>query len=76
MNNANDPAFPCDPDVNGNELGVTKRELFAAMAMQGVLANPDWTSQANSQAEEVSMAVGYAVMAADALIAKLNETST
>lgn len=50
--------------------GLTKRELFAAMAMQGLLSNP-----------EVHKAGGYtradlaaeSVMQADALIEALNE---
>jgi hypothetical protein len=33
----NDPAFPCVPQ-HGSADGLTKRELFAAMAMQGLLA--------------------------------------
>jgi hypothetical protein len=32
----NDPAYP----MHGFNKGLTKRELFAAMAMQGLLANP------------------------------------
>ena len=32
---ANDPAYPTPTDA-----GLTKRELFAAMAMQGLLSNP------------------------------------
>ena len=40
------PAYPCFKSTNtaGDEWsftgGLTKRELFAAMAMQGLLANP------------------------------------
>ena len=38
--NGNDAAYPSDPDQYSPEFGLTKRELFAAMAMQGLLANP------------------------------------
>jgi hypothetical protein len=41
--NAEQPAFPQElPAGNGNTVslhGLTKRELFAAMAMQGILAS-------------------------------------
>jgi len=38
MNNADQAAYPCN--TNGFSAGLTKREQFAAMAMQGLLANP------------------------------------
>jgi hypothetical protein len=42
MENKNKPAFPPgNPMVIGNE-GLTKREMFAMAAMQGMLANPKW----------------------------------
>lgn len=47
------------------ETGLTKRELFAAMALQGLLANPN---QGSGLAAE-------AVEAADALIDALNKGS-
>ena len=67
----NMPAFPCDvfdPDVKGSEQseGLTKRELFAAMAMQGFLANPQSTQEWLREFLAVS-----AVGAADALLAEL-----
>ena len=45
----NEPAFPCDvfdPQVNGMEQheGMSLRDYFAAKAMQGILANPDWSA--------------------------------
>jgi hypothetical protein len=37
---ANDPAFPLHPDIQEPWMnGLTKREYFAAMAMQGLLAS-------------------------------------
>jgi len=42
LNNADKPAHPVKPEViQGNQqvyIGLTKREQFAAMAMQGLLA--------------------------------------
>lgn len=40
MTNPNDPAYPMPTDAYHNH-GLTKRERFAAMAMQGMLASPD-----------------------------------
>jgi ribonucleotide monophosphatase NagD (HAD superfamily) len=42
--------------------GLTKREYFAAMAMQGLLSNPNTIFETH-----------YAVIIADALIAELNK---
>lgn len=59
-----DTAFP---SAAGETIGLTKREYFAAIALQGLLAsdttNHDkWTDIAES-----------AVLSADALIAELNK---
>jgi len=64
----NVPAFPCQNDTSCGDLmpGLTKRELFAAMAMQGILANDDCSS-----AEWIAK---EAVKSADALLAALKET--
>ena len=63
--NAQSPAYP------QNELyysGLTKRELFSAMAMQGMLAN---YFQAAPDLDDLStMATGIA----DAMLAKLDKT--
>lgn len=73
MNNADKPAFP-EITTEYNEYrsewvdvkkpGMTKREYFAAMAMQGILANPNRINKLNYAAEE-------SVNEADALIRKL-----
>jgi len=57
-----DQAFPNRPGLVG---GLTKREWFAAKAWQGILASADWDGSWSDVA-------GYAVRAADALIAELN----
>jgi len=65
---------------SGVELnkGLTKREYFAAMAMQGLCATFSGSPNAERQAEKVgktlseTMAI-YAVDVADALINALNE---
>lgn len=79
MTNPNDPAFPSatpipkrdwhpedvklyEEYVNG---GLTKREWFAGMAMQGILTNPVGTGK--NTVQELSL------IYADALIAELSK---
>ena len=79
MTDPNSPAFPI-PDVlpsgqggiidlrgtaNSPSKGLTKRELFAGLAMQGILANPSGDTREERSVVELS------VCAADALIAAL-----
>lgn len=65
----NDPAFPFQ-DNEGDFLsgGLTKREYFAAAALQGLLANP-WAMQEYVELDR--HALGYA----DALITALNTSA-
>ena len=64
--NDNAPAYPCMS--YSAPSGLTKRELFAAMAMQGILANPcRQTSTSETYAEAAIDGVRYA----DALLAEL-----
>ena len=69
MSKANESAFPCP--MGGDwpewERGITTRELFAAMAMQGFCANPTMTG--NTPGEMARYSTGQA----DALIAELNK---
>ena len=51
-----------------HQEGLTKRELFAAMAMQGCCSN--YNIWSNTSAREIA---GHAVEQADALIAELNK---
>ncbi len=70
----NEPAFPMPPSVDAQgktldvgQIGLTKRELFAAMAMQGNLANPDASYNWSGLAED-------SCHAAEALLAELDKT--
>ena len=65
MNNGNELAFPLVGREDYN-AGLTKREWFAGLAMQGMLSDP---KQAGSS-DEIAH---YAVYAADALIKELEE---
>ena len=58
-------AFPSNILFNSNLNGCTKRELFAAMAMQGILAND------NNNEFTASGAAFSAIEYADALLAEL-----
>lgn len=75
MTNANDPInLGSESDKCGNpikeHLGLTKREYFAAMAMQGVLAN---NSDGNTN-WDYDIIGEHCTKAADALITALNKT--
>ena len=82
MTNGNDLAYPTF-DQNGicpsSSEGLTKREYFAAMAMQGLCQEGAWSKTIQNQSEALgstsseSIAV-YAVDLADALIEALNKT--
>lgn len=66
---ANENAFPLHKPRNTDipaftAYGLTKRELFAAMAMQGLFSNPDDRGHVAEYAR-------FAVKAADALLAEL-----
>ena len=65
--NGNDAAYPNNfvPERYNPEFGLTKRELFAAMAMQGILLSDRATSAEGR--------VYHAVKHADALIAELSK---
>jgi hypothetical protein len=75
MTNANDPLHPLSwtsrpdgvPELNTLNKGLTKREYFAAMSLQGLLAH-GWN------VHEYKDSAIHATKAADALINALNET--
>jgi len=83
----NEPAFPqhrvqksnLDKDTIHYDLvgGLTKREYFAAAALQGMLSNGDLSdvfNENNTPAEEVPKLVAEcSIEIADALIEKLEE---
>ena len=67
------------PDGNVTCLGLTKREYFAAMAMQGLLANPNTSHQIESQYGKIGaneanrILVNTAAELSNTLIKALNE---
>ena len=69
MSNPYDFAFPGVNLNGGQEVGLTKREYFAAVALEGLLAQEteDWRFDKPEQAAK------RAVTYADALLAALEE---
>lgn len=65
MSGENDFAYPCGSGDIRDPCGLTKRELFAAMAMQG-LSGASWTESVS--ADDIAR---YSVQQADALLAAL-----
>lgn len=72
MSNGNDTAFPIvHPDGSGVQyFGLGKREYFAAMALQGILANSMYESP---RREKLGLMAKDAVSAADALLDALTK---
>jgi len=65
MKNGDKGAYSQTPEsYAANEIGVTKREYFAALAMQGLCAVPTLT---------IKLSAAMAVKAADALIDELDK---
>lgn len=66
------PAFPQPMEMRATEslyfAGLTRRELFAAMAMQGICARPGGAQPYTEQ-----YVVTWACQYADALIAELDK---
>lgn len=66
---ANDAAYPIANGVLEWQGGLTKREYFAAMALQGMLAD-----RRLYHPDDMESACSDAVKMADELINKLNQT--
>lgn len=82
--NPNDSVYPqiINSETNGlqySEGGLTKREYFAAMAMQGTLANPEGMEYLSKRYGNHDFPSAFASIAAksvqlaDALITELNK---
>jgi hypothetical protein len=66
----NESAFPIIAEDYIIDGGLSKREYFAAMALQGIIANKDGLDI------KIERIVESAVDTADALIEELNKTKT
>lgn len=65
MKNSESGAFPSNTII-GREDGLTKREYFAALAMQGILAS-------TSNSFSVEQVIDVAITLADKLLSKLEQ---
>lgn len=73
-NNSNVPIYPIPhPSSEYDYFGLTKREYFAAMAMQGLLAANQPMPITESMDGYLKTLSVTSVLAADALIAELNK---
>jgi hypothetical protein len=71
MENGKKPAFynPNSYSMQGDDgIGLTKREYFSGLAMQGMMANQNLTSTENDTIAKWSVEI------ADALLAELEKT--
>lgn len=69
----NDTAFPLKNEPNCNDYeGLTKREYFAGLALQGILAACSHDPEVGGQPHEFAE---YAVECAERLINALNQVS-
>lgn len=79
MENKNQPAFAavCDNTNPYLQEGLTKREYFAAMAMQGLLSNPEWMKEYKGEKYlmESDIVAELAIKNADAVLEALSTPS-
>lgn len=80
MENKDKPAFPISGDqlsendeLFNSDFGLTKREHFAAMAMQGLLAANSPCLHGNVEMPVASEIANWSVLMADALLIKLEQ---
>jgi len=75
MKNGNTPAYPLQAERHDPVWGLTKREMFAMAAMQGMLANSHvgqgFKPFSHMTDEEIAQ---WSVKQADALLAELEKT--
>ena len=67
MTNSQDPAYPLPSD--SDTPGLTIREYFAGLALQGIMSQPENGAQHIPQ-----LVAEWAVSCADALISELNKS--
>jgi hypothetical protein len=78
MNNADKPIYPIispSGDYKNDELGLTKREYFAGIALHIMLSNPDWMKDYKHDAWKIryNEIAEASVKAADELLKQLEQ---
>lgn len=76
MNNRDQPAFPNHPNPAADR-GLSKREYFAGLAMQGILSSKTalYTNNGGSTEKSAKAKAEVAVALADALLAELERST-
>jgi hypothetical protein len=79
MKNSKPTAFgygftTADGSSHVEEKGLTKREYFASMAMQGLLSNPEWMKEYKGEKYlmQSDILAEVAIKTADTMLAKLS----
>ena len=65
MKNSEEPALPTKEEIDSvvyNYMGLTKLEYFAGLAMQGMLANPQFTERDPETVAEDSFCYAKALL--------------
>ena len=70
MENKDRPAFPVTKDMGYSDTGLSKREYFAGLAMQGVLSHRHPQTPTPNQAEDIAR---YSIAIADELLKQIKE---
>lgn len=73
MKNKDKAAFPCATSIGYNS-GLTKREYFAAMAMQGIVGNSGMVDIMSPSC--ASICAEFAATCADAILSELDKTES
>lgn len=74
MENKELPAFPLITNGGSINEGLSKREYFAGLAMQGLLASNPKDIQGNMNIPALLPVAAFSVEYADALLAELDKT--
>ena len=77
MKNGKKPAFPLGQAENfrwsdGTDMGISKREYFAGLAMQGLMTSQN---QEGEWRHDIKTCAEISVKMADALLAELDKTN-
>jgi hypothetical protein len=67
------PVFPQNYELLEGQEGMTLREHYAGLAMQGLLSSAEIHRRTNDKRMQKEIAAEYAVEYADALIAELEK---
>ena len=73
MSRGSEPAYPVKDTFNTDRHGMTLREHFAGLAMQGLLANPHYAQQMEDGDRFQGSVESAARYHADALLAELSK---